>query len=80
MTRKHFQIVANALGNDMWQYVKLNEEVTPKMVENRYGYTIQAMYECNPNFDDQRFIAAIVEAANRQRRALAKLADGAIVV
>jgi hypothetical protein len=74
MTRKHFQIVADALGNDMYQFVKLDEEVTANMVENRYGYTIQAMYQCNPNFDDQRFIAAIVEAANRQRMALASLA------
>jgi len=75
MTRKHFKIIAESLGNDMWQFVKLDEEVTPKMIESRYGYTISAMYECNPAFDRERFVDAIVEAANKQRKALGIVVD-----
>jgi len=70
MTRKHFRILADALGRDMWRYVGTKEEITSEMVTDRYGYTIEAMYECNPGFHRKTFINAIMESAQKQQGAL----------
>jgi len=71
MTRKHFVILADALGKDLNRTTLHREPFTEETVEDRYGNTISAMYQCNPSFDRGRFIAAIIDSANARRKALA---------
>jgi len=71
MTRKHFKIIAEALGQDLQRTTLHREEFTPESVTDRYGNTIVSMYQCNPNFDRGRFILAIIEAAEARRAVLA---------
>jgi hypothetical protein len=43
---------------------------TEDEVRERYGYTIQAMYQCNPMFDGQKFVDAILEIVNKHQNIL----------
>ena len=69
MTRKHFRILADALGRDMLD-PSTTEPFTEDEVRERYGYTIQAMYECNPMFNGQKFVDAILEIVNKHQNIL----------
>jgi len=61
MSRKHFRILAEALGRDISKNTE--EAITTDMIMERYGRTIDAMYQCNPNFNSGIFVAAILESA-----------------
>jgi hypothetical protein len=69
MTRKHFRILADALGRDMWD-PSTTEPFTEDEVRERYGYTINAMYECNPAFDCQKFVDEILRVVNMHQNIL----------
>ena len=69
MSRKHFRILADALGRDMWN-PSTAEPFTEDMVRDRFGYTINAMYECNPAFNSQTFVDAILKVANMHQNIL----------
>jgi hypothetical protein len=67
MTRKHFRILADALGWDLELNVDHANTITPGMVTERYGYTINSMYECNPAFDKDKFVDAIIQSAQKRQ-------------
>ena len=71
MTRKHFIIIARALGKDLQRTTLHREAFTPESVQDRYGNLIDSLYECNPSFDRGRFVSAIIESAEARRSALA---------
>lgn len=70
MTRKHFKIIADALGWDLELNVDHDRNITPGMVTERYGYTINSLYECNPAFDKDKFVDAIVQSAQKRQARL----------
>jgi len=70
MTRKHFIIIAEALGRDLQRTTLHREAFTPESVLDRYGNTIVSLYQCNPNFNRDRFIEAIIESAEITRGVL----------
>ena len=71
MTRKHFVIIAAALGKDLQRTTLHNEAFTEESVVDRYGNLIDSLYGCNPSFDRDRFVSAIIAAADARRSVLA---------